>query len=73
MNPRMRPLQPKPGEIIDVIDVPISVKVVIRDGGAEAYKFVFTNAAELYVRLPSKLSGASEELTIQTTAGPMRS
>ena len=66
MNPRMRVVQPKDGEILDVIGEVVTVKEVNRDGGVEAYKFTFRNGAVMFVPVPSKLD-------MGMTTGSMRS
>jgi hypothetical protein len=71
MTAHMHAIQPKPGEILDVLEQPANWKIVTQDGRAQKVKFIFDSGAVLYVPLPRPQPDTDDEVSV--SAGPMRS
>lgn len=71
---RMKAVQPRAGEILEVVSESscVDMKVVTHEGEYQAMKFTYANGAMLYVPLPAKLREQSE-FDVSATAGPARS
>jgi hypothetical protein len=70
-NTRLRPIQPKEGEILEVIGECANMKVVRRDGALWALKFFYTNGAILYVPFPQSDGPNDDEVRFDISVGPM--
>jgi len=71
---RMKAVQPRAGEILEVVSESpcVDMKVVTREGENWAMKFTYANGAILYVPLPARLR-EQHDFDVSATAGPSRS
>jgi hypothetical protein len=71
---RMKAVQPRAGEILEVVSESpcVEMKAVTREGENWAMKFTYANGALLYVPLPARLRQQSD-FDVSATAGPARS
>lgn len=82
MKLHLKPVQPRPGDVMEVASESpcTNWKIVVRDGEAWALKFFYGNGAILYVPLPKKTQrpvaiddGDDGDHEGSITVGPMRS